>query len=62
MSCIDICKSLTQKKILLKTTIGDIVISLFINETPVASCNFLKLVSTGYFNNTIFHRIVKDLL
>merc|ERR1719316_1532460 len=46
----------------MKTDYGDIVIALFANESPKACRNFLQLCLEGYYNNTIFHRIVKDFL
>ncbi len=45
-------------KVLLETTSGDILLELFAKQTPLASRNFLQLCLDGYYNGTIFHRLV----
>lgn len=45
-------------KVILETTSGDISLELFAKQTPLASRNFLQLCLDGYYNNTIFHRLV----
>ncbi|KAL8689067.1 MAG: hypothetical protein Q9218_005175 [Villophora microphyllina] len=49
-------------KVLLETTSGDILLELFAKQTPLASRNFLQLCLDGYYNNTIFHRLVPDFV
>ena len=53
--------SQSQGKVLLKTTMGDIVIELR-NDMPVTSGNFRKLVQQGVYNGTIFHRVIADFM
>ncbi|KAF7268424.1 hypothetical protein GWI33_018434 [Rhynchophorus ferrugineus] len=62
MSNIYILEPPTSAKILLKTTAGDIDIELWAKETPKTSRNFIQLCLEGYYNNTIFHRVVKDFI
>ena len=45
-------------KVLLETTSGDILLELFAKQTPRTSRNFLQLCLDGYYNGTIFHRLV----
>jgi peptidyl-prolyl cis-trans isomerase SDCCAG10 len=45
-------------KVLLQTTSGDILLELFAKQTPLASRNFLQLCIDGYYDGTIFHRLV----
>ena len=45
-------------KVLLETTSGDILLELFAKQIPLASRNFLQLCLDGYYDNTIFHRLV----
>ena len=40
---------------------GDILVRLY-DETPLHRDNFLKLVTEGYFNGTLFHRVIKDFM
>ncbi|KAK2813927.1 hypothetical protein FQN50_000328 [Emmonsiellopsis sp. PD_5] len=46
----------------LQTTAGPLHISLFAKQTPLASKNFLQHCLDGYYNGTIFHRIVPDFV
>ncbi|KAI9671172.1 MAG: Peptidyl-prolyl isomerase cwc27 [Caeruleum heppii] len=45
-------------KVLLQTTGGDILLELFGKQTPLTTRNFLQLCLNGYYDNTIFHRLV----
>lgn len=45
-------------RVLLKTSIGDITIELFQEAAPITTKNFLKYVEDGFFNDTIFHRVI----
>ncbi|KAI9825254.1 MAG: Peptidyl-prolyl isomerase cwc27 [Thelocarpon impressellum] len=45
-------------KVLLQTTAGDILLELFAKQTPLTSRNFLQLCLDGYYDGTIFHRLV----
>ncbi|MGD2169368.1 MAG: peptidylprolyl isomerase [Chlamydiota bacterium] len=46
----------------LKTTQGDIQIKLDPKVAPKACENFIKLVEKGYYNGTLFHRVIKDFM
>lgn len=48
-------------KVKIQTTLGDIVVRLY-DETPVHRDNFLKLVGEGYYDGTLFHRVIKDFM
>jgi len=41
-----------------ETTLGDFTIELFEKEAPETVVNFLRYTDDGFFNGTIFHRIV----
>jgi len=43
----------------LRTTLGDIHIRLFPNETPRTVENFCGHARSGYYDNVIFHRVIK---
>ena len=45
----------------ISTTLGDVTVRLY-DETPVHRDNFLKLAAEGYFNGTLFHRVIKDFM
>jgi len=46
----------------LKTTEGDIIIKLNENETPKTAENFISLARKNFYNNTIFHRVIKGFM
>lgn len=48
-------------KVLIKTSLGDVVVRLY-DETPQHRDNFLKLASEGYYNGTLFHRVIKNFM
>ena len=50
-----------NKKVLLKTTMGDIIIELN-SDMPITTGNFEKLVNQGFYNGVIFHRVIKDFM
>ena len=41
--------------------LGDIVVRLY-DETPLHRDNFLKLVKDGYYDGTLFHRVIKNFM
>lgn len=41
---------------------GTMVVKLFASETPAAVNNFVFLARDGFYNNTIFHRIIKRFM
>ena len=48
-------------KVVLETNFGEIVIELFPDDAPITVTNFLKYVNSGYYNNTVFHRVDNNL-
>lgn len=46
----------------LKTTEGDIKIKIFNKYTPLAAENFITHAKNGYYNGTIFHRIMQGFM
>lgn len=48
-------------KVLIMTTLGDITVRLY-DETPLHRDNFLKLAAEGYYDGTLFHRVIKNFM
>ena len=42
----------------LSTSMGDMTIELFEKEAPVSAENFLQYVDDGFFDGTVFHRVI----
>lgn len=45
----------------ISTTLGDITVRLY-DETPLHRDNFLKLAKEGYYDGTLFHRVIKNFM
>lgn len=45
-----------------KTSVGDITIELFADKAPITVNNFVFLARDGYYDNTIFHRVLEDFM
>ena len=52
----------TQTKVKLTTSLGEIIIQLNTEKAPVSSANFLTYVNEGFYNGTIFHRVIPDFM
>ena len=51
----------TGKKVLLKTSMGDIILQLY-EDMPITAGNFQKLVEKGFYDGTVFHRIISGFM
>ncbi len=49
-------------KVLLKTSKGDIEIELNAEKAPNTARNFLEYVNSGFYNGTIFHRVIENFM
>jgi cyclophilin family peptidyl-prolyl cis-trans isomerase len=61
ISCGTNGKSTNPKMVLLKTEFGDIKLKLF-DDTPKHRDNFIKLVSEGFYNDLLFHRVINHFM
>ncbi|KAL7069483.1 peptidyl-prolyl cis-trans isomerase, cyclophilin-type family protein [Cryptosporidium serpentis] len=62
MSEVYINEPITSGKVLFETTLGEIDIELWCKECPVTCRNFIQLCMEGYYEGTIFHRVIKDFI
>jgi peptidylprolyl isomerase len=51
----------SSTKVLLQTSIGDITVQLY-DDMPVTAGNFKKLVLNGFYDGTIFHRVIDGFM
>ncbi len=49
-------------KVKLQTSMGDIVIELDTEKAPVTAENFLQYVREGFYDNTVFHRVINGFM
>ncbi len=57
----DSCKVNQETVVLMETTMGDIKVRLY-NDTPAHRDNFVKLVKEGYYDGTLFHRVINEFM
>jgi peptidyl-prolyl cis-trans isomerase B (cyclophilin B) len=48
--------------VVIKTTRGDITLELFADKAPLTVQNFLVYVDAKFYDNTIFHRVIKGFM
>jgi len=49
-------------KVMLETTLGDITIELYTDKAPSTVKNFLEYVDSGFYDGTIFHRVIRGFM
>lgn len=49
-------------RVVMETSMGTIVIELNAEKAPVSVENFLKYVDSGYYDGTIFHRVIPNFM
>jgi peptidyl-prolyl cis-trans isomerase B (cyclophilin B) len=49
-------------KVKLQTSMGDIVIELETEKAPVTAENFLQYVRDGFYDSTVFHRVINGFM
>ena len=52
----------SQKNVVLETASGNIEIEFFSEKAPKTIENFMKLVQSGFYDGTFFHRVIKGML
>ncbi|MCW8827002.1 MAG: peptidylprolyl isomerase [Gammaproteobacteria bacterium] len=55
-------KSPANPQVLLETSAGEITLELYPEKAPKSVANFLNYVEDGFYNNTIFHRVIDDFM
>ena len=46
----------------INTTLGEFVVEMYTQHAPRTCRNFTELASQGYYNNTVFHRVIRDFM
>jgi len=50
------------KYVKMTTTLGDLRIELDDEKAPISVANFLSYVNKGFYDGTIFHRVIRDFM
>uniref|UniRef100_A0A1D1XHK0 Peptidyl-prolyl cis-trans isomerase CWC27 n=1 Tax=Anthurium amnicola TaxID=1678845 RepID=A0A1D1XHK0_9ARAE len=62
MSSVYVLEPPTKGKVVLNTSMGPLDVELWPKEAPKAARNFVQLCLEGYYDRTIFHRVIKSFL
>ncbi|XP_006646034.1 peptidyl-prolyl cis-trans isomerase CYP57 [Oryza brachyantha] len=62
MSSVYVLEPPTKGKVVVQTTAGPLDIELWPKEAPKAARNFVQLCLEGYYDGTLFHRVIKSFL
>jgi FKBP-type peptidyl-prolyl cis-trans isomerase len=54
--------ALPSPRVKLETTLGDIVLELNAEKAPITVRNFLHYADSGFYNGTVFHRVIRDFM
>lgn len=49
-------------RVVLETSLGKITIELYPDKAPLTVANFLNYVESGFYNDTIFHRVIPGFM
>jgi peptidyl-prolyl cis-trans isomerase A (cyclophilin A) len=52
----------TNPRVLMQTSLGDIELELNADKAPVSVENFLGYVNSGFYANTVFHRVIQGFM
>ncbi|VTR26160.1 Peptidyl-prolyl cis-trans isomerase A precursor [Serratia fonticola] len=51
-----------ETHVMLTTSAGNIELALDSQKAPVSTKNFIDYVNSGYYNNTVFHRVIPGFM
>ena len=61
-TCMGQEKADTSIQVVMQTSKGDIVLELYPDKAPLTVKNFLNYIEAGFYNNTIFHRVIPGFM
>jgi len=61
LSIVAFARSPKNQYVRIRTSYGDCIIRLY-NETPLHRDNFIKLAKKGFYNGTLFHRVIQNFM
>ena len=62
ISSVTAADKFSTKQIKLETSEGNIILELDITRAPLSVLNFMKYVRSGFYDGTIFHRVIKNFM
>jgi len=62
LPALDVFAQEDDKIITFHTQLGKLTIELFTDDAPRTTENFLKLAESGFYDRTLFHRVIEDFM
>ena len=62
VSCFASQAAIAGPKVEFKTTMGNFVVELDADKAPKTTANFLNYVKSGFYNGTVFHRVIDGFM
>lgn len=62
ISSVTAATDITKKQIRIETSEGNILIELDMTRAPLSTINFMKYVRSGFYDGTIFHRVIQNFM
>ena len=59
---VPIIKEISMTQVTIKTSAGDIQLELNGEKAPITVKNFVDIANSGYFEGTIFHRVINGFM
>ncbi len=53
---------MSNPTVTLHTNHGDVTLEIFHDKVPKTAKNFVELARNGYYDGTIFHRVITDFM
>ena len=53
---------MSTTRVVLRTSLGDITLALDGTKAPLTVANFLTYVDEGFYDGTVFHRVIRDFM
>jgi cyclophilin family peptidyl-prolyl cis-trans isomerase len=57
-----VCFSASKPQLIIETNYGNITIEVYPDKAPITVKNFLSYVEKGFYNQTIFHRVINGFM
>ncbi len=59
---LDLGENLSNLRVRFQTSLGDVVMELFPQQAPQTVAKFVENVRSGFYDNTVFHRVIKGFV
>ena len=62
LAALGVLPAFAAQTVVLKTSLGEITLELDEDKAPASTANFLAYVQDGFYNGTVFHRVIDGFM